>query len=87
MKLWGGRVSGGNAPFLFAPDEGTGFFVPLGWRELRYLAQMDEARRLKREMRGMWMYRIIGAAFGVFASRKSKEAWKRFSGCVLFERT
>jgi len=86
-KLWGGDVAGGNAPFLFAPGEGTGFFLPLGWRELRYLAQMEEARRLHREMQGMWLYRIIGAVMGVFASKKSRDAWKRFSGCVLFERT
>lgn len=86
-KLWGGGVAVGNAPFLFAPEAGTGFFLPLGWRELAYFAQMDEARRLKREMQGMWLYRIIGAAFGIFASTRSKEEWKRFSGCVLLERT
>src|SRR6185312_6825956 len=73
-KMWGGRVSMGNAPFLFAPAEGTAFFEPLGWREVKYFAQMDDARRLKREMQGMWMYRITGAVMGVFASKKSKEA-------------
>ena len=85
-KMWGGRVAMGNAPFLFAPVEGTAFFDPLGWREVKYFAQMDEARRLNREMQGMWMYRIIGAVMGMFSSKKSKEAWKRFSGTVLFER-
>src|ERR1019366_2678258 len=30
-KMWGGDVHAGNAPFLFAPAEGTGFFLPLGW--------------------------------------------------------
>lgn len=85
-KSWGTGVTLGNAPFLFAPAEGTRFFEPLGWRELRYFGQMDEARRLKREMKGMWMYRIMGAVMGLFASKASKEAWKRFSGCVLFER-
>lgn len=86
-KLWGGRVEGGNAPFLFAPEEGTGYFLPLGWRERAYYGQMDEARRLNREMQGMWLYRIIGGVMGIFASKQSKDAWKRFSGCVLFERT
>lgn len=86
-KMWGAGVASGNAPFQFAPEESSGFFLPLGWKELRYFGQMDEARRLNREMQGMWMYRIMGAVFGIFASKKSKEAWKRFSGCVLLERT
>ena len=86
-KMWGGGVAAGNAPFLFAPEESSDFFRPLGWREVRYLAQMDEARRLHREMQGMWLYRIIGAVSGVFASKKSKEMWKRFSGCALLGRT
>jgi methyltransferase (TIGR00027 family) len=82
-KMWGGSVSGGNAPFLFAPEENTGFFLPLGWRELSYRSQMEEARRLKREMRGMWMWRWMS----VFWPKKSREAWQRFAGYVLFERT
>lgn len=85
-KIWGSDVSGGNAPFLFAPAESTDFFLPFGWRELRYFGQMDEARRLNREMQGMWLYRIIGAVMGIFASKQSKAAWKKFSGCVLLER-
>lgn len=82
-KMWGGAVSGGNAPFLFAPEEGTGFFLPLGWRELEFRGNMEEARRLKREMSGMWLWRI----FGAFQSKKQREIYKRFSGTVLFERT
>ena len=82
-KMWGGSVSGGNAPFLFAPAEGTGFFLPLGWRELEFRSQMEESRRLRREMRGMWVWRM----FSVFSSKKSREMWRRFAGYVMFERT
>src|SRR5690242_11026442 len=32
-KNWGRAVAAGNAPFLFAPAEGTGFFQPHGWHE------------------------------------------------------
>ena len=59
QTLWGGDVTHGNAPFLFAPAESTKFFEPFGWRERNYYAQMTEAVRLKREMQGMWMYKII----------------------------
>jgi methyltransferase (TIGR00027 family) len=86
QKLWGGDVTHGNAPFLFAPAESTKFFEPFGWRERTYYAQMQHAARLKREMQGMWMYKIMGSVMGIFASKASKEAWKRFSGCVLLER-
>jgi methyltransferase (TIGR00027 family) len=81
-KMWGGAVSGGNAPFLFAPEEGTQFFLPFGWREREFRGNMQEAKRLKREMAGMWFWQL----FGLFQSKKQKEIYKRFSGTVLFER-
>jgi methyltransferase (TIGR00027 family) len=82
-KTWGGAVAGGNAPFQFAPEEGTAFFLPLGWREIEFRAQGDEAQRLKREMRGMWIYRLMS----VFMPKKQREIWRRFAGYVMFERT
>ena len=82
-KMWGKSVSGGNAPFLFAPAEGTDFFLPLGWREKVFRGNMEEAHRLKREMSGMWFWKL----FALFQSKKQKEVYKRFSGSVLFERT
>ena len=82
-KMWGGKVAGGNAPFLFGPSEGTGFFDPLGWREVMFRSQMEEAQRLHREMRGMWFWRLLGALY----PKKQREEFRRFSGCVLLERT
>ncbi len=82
-KMWGGAVTGGNAPFLFAPEEGTAFFLPFGWREREFRGNMQEAKRLKREMAGMWFYQL----FGLFQTKKQREIYKRFSGTVLFERT
>jgi methyltransferase (TIGR00027 family) len=82
-RMWGKNVSMGNAPFLFAPAEGTDFFMPLGWREKVFRGNMEEAKRLKREMAGMWFWQL----FGLFQSKKQREVYKRFSGTVLFERT
>ena len=81
-KMWGKGVQGGNAPFLFAPEEGTEYFLPSGWREKTYRGNMEEAKRLKREMGGMWFWQL----FTIFYSKKQKEVFKKFSGSVLLER-
>jgi methyltransferase (TIGR00027 family) len=81
-KMWGQNVSAGNAPFQFAPAESTKFFEPFGWTEREYHQAMEDARRLKREMSMMWLWRFLS----IFASAKRKEEFKRFSGIVLMER-
>jgi methyltransferase (TIGR00027 family) len=80
MKSWGSHLE--KAPFKFGPADSVAFFRPLGWGEQQYRSLMDEARRLKREMRMMWLYRILGA----LSSAKRKAAFKRFSGVALLER-
>lgn len=80
---WGRSVAAGNAPFRFAPAEGTKFFAPLGWRELEYRSALDEARRLRREMRLMWLWRFLGR----LGSAERRERIRRFSGFVVLERT
>jgi methyltransferase (TIGR00027 family) len=81
-KSWGRNVEAGNAPFQFAPAEGTKFFEPHGWRELEFRSSMEEARRLKREMPMMWLWRILGS----LNSKKRKAEMKRISGAVLMGR-
>ena len=81
-KRWKGPRALQNAPFKFAPPEGTKFFEPLGWREREYRSTMLEGRRLNRLPPYSWVWAI----FGLFASKEKKEAWKRFSGQVLLER-
>lgn len=81
-KSWGKTVESGNAPFKFAPADSAGFFGALGWKELRFLSQVEEARRLKREMRGMWMWRFIS----LFMSARRREAGRRMSAILLLER-
>ncbi len=80
---WGKVVAEGGAPFRFGPAEGTRFFEPHGWREKEFRSAMLEAQRLKREMPGAWLYRLLG----LFSSPAQREVFKRFSGLVLLERT
>ena len=82
QKTWGSALQRGNAPFQFAPEEGTKFFEPLGWREVSFRSTGEEARRLKREIRNAWIWRLMIA----FYSAKRKEEMRRLAGNVLLER-
>lgn len=82
QKLWGQHAAGGNAPFQFAPATGTKFFEEFGWQEESFRSSMEEARRLKREMRGMWLWRLLGR----LRSKNVQRLFQRMSGIVLFER-
>lgn len=82
QRMWGRSVQAGAATFQFAPVQGTEFFRTFGWRELEYHSMLDEARRLRREMRGMWLWRLLGR----LRSQKVQEEFRRMSGMVLLER-
>ncbi|MEP6491518.1 MAG: class I SAM-dependent methyltransferase [bacterium] len=82
MKMWGRSVNAGNAPFQFAPAEGTRFFDQFGWNELEFRSSMEEAQRLKREMSMMWLWRFLGR----MRSAAVQAEWRRMSGVVLLER-
>ncbi len=82
QKSWGKALQRGNAPFRFAPEEGTAFFRPFGWAEAEFRSSMEEARRLHREMKLMWLWRFLGK----FSSKERKEEFRRFSGVVRMER-
>jgi methyltransferase (TIGR00027 family) len=83
QKSWGKSVQAGNAPFQFAPADGTKFFEQFGWRELAFRSGMEEARRLNREMNGMWFWRWVGKLY----PKRIQEQFRRFNGYVLLERT
>src|SRR2546421_43046 len=80
-KTWG-RAVAGNAPFQFAPPEGTQFFQPLGWCEAEFRSTWDESLRLKRTMRLAWLGRLLPRLY----PKKKREEFRRFSGIVLFKR-
>jgi methyltransferase (TIGR00027 family) len=81
-KTWGKTLERGNAPFRFAPPNGTEFFRPLGWREVAYRSALEEAHRIGREMPMMWFWRLLSR----LASPEKRAAFRRFSGYVLLER-
>lgn len=72
-----------NAPMQFAPAEGTAFFTPLGWKEVRFHSTGLEARRLGRPMPRDWLFRL----FSLITPTKKLRELERMSGVVLFERT
>ncbi|HEX8673380.1 MAG TPA: class I SAM-dependent methyltransferase [Longimicrobium sp.] len=81
-KRWGKQVGKGNAPFRFGPEGGSAFFEPFGWREVLWRSSLEEARRLRREMRGMWLQHIIMR----FVPEAKKEEFRRFNGFLLLRR-
>jgi methyltransferase (TIGR00027 family) len=81
-KSWGPTLARGNAPFRFAPPNGTEFFRQLGWREVSYRSALEEAHRLKREMPMMWFWRLLNR----LSPADKREEFRRISGYVLFER-
>jgi methyltransferase (TIGR00027 family) len=79
-KMWGRSVA--SSPFLFAPEDSAAFFAPLGWREIAFRSGLEEARRLGREMRLMWLYRFLNRLSG----RKRREEFRKMSGYIMLER-
>jgi methyltransferase (TIGR00027 family) len=80
-RKWQPKLAQGNAPFRFGPAEGTAFFAPFGWREVEFRSTWDEAIRLKRTMRGAWLWTLLSR----LQSAKKREAGRRMSGIVLLE--
>lgn len=81
-RTWGKAVREGNAPFQFAPAEGTDFFSRFGWRTAEWRPTIEDAQRLDRQMRGAWFFRLLGR----LSSRKKREEFRRFSGVALLRR-
>jgi hypothetical protein len=81
-KNWGRALAQGNAPFRFAPPNGTDFFRELGWREVSYRSALEEAHRIGREMPMMWLWRFLSR----LSSKEKQEQARRISGFVLLER-
>ena len=75
--------SEGRARFQFAPAAGTGFFAEHGsWEEERYVSAMAASRRLKREMRFAWFWRLVILLYPARVRKK----FERFSGYALLAR-
>jgi len=83
QRRWGGPLAAGNAPFRFAPAEGTAFFAPLGWREAEFRSTWDESLRLKRSVPLAWAWDLLSR----LGPARRREESRRMSGIVLLERT
>jgi methyltransferase (TIGR00027 family) len=77
---WLGKLQA-NAPMQFFPEQGTGFFKPFGWREREFRSTWDESFRLRRTMRGAWLFRVLS----MLRPKAQVEAGRRMSGIVLLE--
>jgi hypothetical protein len=66
----------------FAPEEGTDFFAPLGWREAEFHSTWDESLRLKRSVPLAPLWQLLSK----LRSKDLRERYRRMSGIVLFER-
>lgn len=82
QKSWGKNVRQGNAPFLFAPEEGSEFFGYFGWREAEWHSTLEDAHRLQREMRGAAFWRLVSRLMPA----RRREEFRRFSINLLLER-
>jgi methyltransferase (TIGR00027 family) len=82
-RTWGRAVAAGNAPFQFAPAEGTAFFPAHGWREAEFRSMWEEALRLKRTMPLAWLWNLVGKLY----PKSKRDEFRRMSGIVLLERT
>lgn len=81
-KRWQPLLEAAGAPMIFAPEEGTEFFAPLGWREADYRSVWAEAGRLRRAPRGASFWNFVAR---LMPARKRREI-ARTSGVVLLER-
>ena len=82
-RTWGKTLDAGNSQMHFFPPDGTAFFAPHGWREAEYRSTVEESRRLRREMKLAWVWRLMS----VFASAERRAEQRKVSGAALLERT
>lgn len=80
---WGKQVDEAEAPFLFAPEQGARFFESFGWREATWRGTIEEAHRLNRDMRGMWLWRTMMR----LSPPNRRDEFRRFAGYLLLART
>ena len=76
------NLSAGNAPFRFAPSEGTAYFAPMGWREREFRSTWDESLRLRRSVPGAVVWNLISKL-----TPRRDAAVRRMSGIALMENT
>jgi methyltransferase (TIGR00027 family) len=69
QRALGPALSKGNAALQFGPEEGPGFFTPLGWQPVEVRPTLKEAARLKRLSFWMRPLALLPASNGRQGSR------------------
>jgi methyltransferase (TIGR00027 family) len=82
QKSYGKDLSRAGASLKFAPAENTAFFVPYGWKTAEFRSSVEEARRVRREMRMAWLFHLVS----LVVSEKRRERFRRMAGIALLER-
>jgi methyltransferase (TIGR00027 family) len=83
-RWWGRKLEQAQTQYQFAPEEGTAFFIPHGWREAEFHALFEHSIRINRTMRGMWIFSLMKR---VAPRRTARMAEKWRAGVVLLQRT
>lgn len=81
-KNWDRELAQANAPFRFAPANGTDFFEPFGWHESEFRSTFDESLRLNRSFP---FARLTNWLLNVY-SRDKARAIRRMASIILLER-
>jgi methyltransferase (TIGR00027 family) len=82
QKHVGKQLQNAEAIMKFAPPEGPQWFEPRGWKEAEFREMMQEAIRLQRTPKGMWVWAIIKFLF----PKKFARDMKAFrSGMLLMQ--
>ena len=85
MKSWGKAVASGNAPFKFAPANGTNFFRDFGWEERAFHSTMEEAERLDRNEDDVALEVSGSLLSGAYARGVSSHVGHRGARAVLMD--
>ncbi len=81
-RSWGRDMEEAGARMQFAPEEGTRFFLPLGWRTVSYRSTVEEGARLRRQMRLAPLWRLLSK----LSPPARREEIRTMAGVVLTER-
>ncbi|HVN77100.1 MAG TPA: SAM-dependent methyltransferase [Thermoanaerobaculaceae bacterium] len=83
-RWWGKQLERAGARYQFAPEEGTAFFEPHGWREAEFHELLAHGIRLNRLMSGYWTFKAISKVMPRRAERV-RRLWR--AGVVVLERS
>jgi methyltransferase (TIGR00027 family) len=80
-RRWGDTLERANAPMIFFPADGPGYFTSRGFTALEVRYTQDEARRLGREMPLAGFWRLAARLM----PRETRERYRTMSGYALLE--